>query len=355
MPEWLWWVAGFVFGPVPIAGLAILGFYLYYRLKYIDWVVRIFEEKPLFIIPRGTPVAGAEDVRIPGPGGRILRGCYLKTPARTRKGVILFGLEFGSDRWSCAPYCQTLLAAGYDIFACELRNQGESDRDPTYEPLQWVTDRDLADFRTAVKYLHYRPDADPHGIGIFGISKGGSLGLLAAAEDRKVKCVCTDGAFATYTTMIPYMRKWVAIVLPGRAKLQQMLPGWFYGLIGLAAIGKVERTRSVTFVSVERAVRRLRQPLLMIHGGADTYIKPEMAERLFAEAKRAAKKELWVVPGAKHNQALHIAGDAYHAKLVEFFDRYLGVYNHHARTADPMTETVGGDAVAEVMQSVEVK
>lgn len=362
MPEWLWWVTAFVFGPVPLAGLTILAFYLYYRHKHLDFIVRIFEEKPLFIIPRGATVDGAEDVTIPTAGGRALRACYLRTPAARRRGVILFGLEFGSNRWSCTQYCDRLLAAGYDVFACELRNQGESDRDPGYEPLQWATDRDLADMRAAVKYLHYRPDADPRGIGIFGISKGGSLGLLIAAEDRLVRCVCTDGAFATYTTMVPYMKKWVGLAIPTRHKIRQMVPDWFYGLIGLAAIGRVEGRRGVTFVSVERAARRMRQPLLMIHGGADSYIKPEMAEKLFAEARRCPK-ELWVVPRAKHNQALHVAGDEYHARVVAFFDRQLGDLPASAVPApvaaeQALTDTVVGAEVREAvagLQPVKVK
>ncbi len=64
----------------------------------------------------------------------------------------------------------------------------------------------------------------------------------------------------------------------------------------------------------------------MIHGGADTYIKPEMARALFGYAGRP--KELWLVEGAKHNQALHTAGDEYRRRVLEFFD------NHLAQKAD---------------------
>ena len=66
----------------------------------------------------------------------------------------------------------------------------------------------------------------------------------------------------------------------------------------------------------------MKQPLLMIHGEADTYIKPEMARALFEKAGSRAK-DLWLVPTAKHNQALNTAGDDYHRRLIEFFDRYL--------------------------------
>jgi fermentation-respiration switch protein FrsA (DUF1100 family) len=60
----------------------------------------------------------------------------------------------------------------------------------------------------------------------------------------------------------------------------------------------------------------------MIHGGSDTYIKKEMAESLHKRAK-SGTAELWVVDNAKHNQALHVAGDEYHRKLIEFFDTHL--------------------------------
>ena len=140
----------------------------------MGYLLRIFQEKPLFIVPRGEKPEDADDVSVVADDGLTLRACYLKTTAAERKGVILFGLEFGSNRWSCRQYCEKLIEGGYDVFAVEFRNQGDSDKDSNYEPLQWVTDRDVADLRAAIKYLLSRPDADPKGIGIFGISKGGS-------------------------------------------------------------------------------------------------------------------------------------------------------------------------------------
>jgi uncharacterized protein len=323
VPTWMYFALIFVFGPVPITALLILSCYLYYRRNYVHVITRIFEEKPLFIIPRGERSDLAEDVRIATVAGRTIRGCYLKTTADERKGVILFGLEFGSDRWSCQSYCEQLLANGYDVFAYEPRNQGESDKDPNYEPLQWTTDRDLDDARASLKYLHYRPDADPRGVGVFGISKGGSLGLLLAAEDRLVRCVVTDGAFGTYTTMVPFIRKWVGIYIKRREWLRKRIPDWFYGSLANAALGDVTKRRRVEYVSIEKAVRKMTQPWLVINGGADTYIKPEMAETLFAMARRVRIKQLWLVPGAKHNLSLHVAGEEYHERLLAFFDQHL--------------------------------
>jgi predicted alpha/beta hydrolase len=174
--------------------LVLLHYWL--RWRYMDRLVRVFQEKPLFIIPRGQKVPDAEEVHLATADGLVLHGCYLKGSGR-RRGVILFGLEFGSNRWACLPYCSHLLAAGYDVFALETRGQGESSIQPGYEPLHWVTDFEVADMKAALAYLKNRPDADPRGVGFFGISKGGSAGLFAAAQDPRVRCIVVDGIYAT--------------------------------------------------------------------------------------------------------------------------------------------------------------
>ena len=120
--------------------------------------------------------------------------------------------------------------------------------------------------------------------------------------------------------MIPYLKRWIQIY-SDRKIIQRVLPTWFYGIIGMVGAKKVARNRGVTYPSVEKAVGRLHRPLLMIHGEGDNYIRPEMAKAIFARAR--GPKELWVVPKAKHNQALTVAGDEYHAKLVSFFDTHL--------------------------------
>ena len=319
--DWFTVTLYILLGAAGLAALAFIGFLTYVLCTYLGVVVRIFEEKPLFIIPRGQPVPGSEEVRFPTADGLTLAGSYLRTPQPTRRGVVLFGPEFGSNRWSCSTYCAGLLQNGFDVFTFEFRNQGESDSQPGYEPLQWVTAGEVADVQAALAYLKRRPDADPRGVGVFGVSRGGGAALCAAAADPWVRCVVTDGAFATVTTMVPYMRKWVAIY-SDFLRLQRWLPEWIYILIARLALRHLGRRRRCRFPSMERAIARIApRPLLMIHGGADTYIKPEIARKLFARAREP--KEFWLVEGAKHNQALHVANGAYQARVLEFFTRHL--------------------------------
>jgi dipeptidyl aminopeptidase/acylaminoacyl peptidase len=320
----VWWV---VLGvalmlALPLGIVAVLTWlHFWLRKHYLQNLVRIFLEKPLFVIPRGQPTADAEEVVLPAADGIKLRGCYLKHTADRRRGVILFGLEFGSNRWAAGPYVDYLRSAGYDVFTWEPRNQGDSERQADFEPLQWITDREVADCQAAVDYLKKRSDADLRGVGLYGFSKGANAGLVVAARDPFVRCAVTDGAFAHYTTMVPYMRVWFSIY-DRKRPLQGLFPGWYYGLIARAGVKQVGRERGVTYPDVEQLIGRLApRPLFMIHGGADTYIKPTMTRDLFGYAGQP--KELWIVDGAKHNQALQVAGDEYRRRVTEFFDKHL--------------------------------
>ena len=74
----------------------------------------------------------AEDVRFTNSDGLSLHGCYFKTPRPKRRGVIVFGLEFGSDCWSAWQYCEFLIEQGFDVFSFETRNQGSSQKQEKY-------------------------------------------------------------------------------------------------------------------------------------------------------------------------------------------------------------------------------
>jgi uncharacterized protein len=320
---------------IPLAiALFFLLVYLYLRWRYLEYALRIFQEKPLFIIPFGKPVPDAQDIRFRTADGLSLCGCYFRTTARERHGVILFGLEYGSNRWSCLPYCENLVANGFDVFTFECRNQGDSEAQPGYDPLQWVTDHEVQDFQAALAYLKSRSDGASRGIGFFGISKGGGAGLIAAARDPYVRCFVTDGIFATHTTMVPYMRRWIAIY-SDRYWIQEMLPTWMYGWVGYTALKRVGQTRGCRFPHLERVMRKLSpRPLLMIHGGSDTYIKPDMARAIFDRA--LPPKEFWLVEGAKHNQAIQVAREEYHRRVLEFFlENLRGVKPPVERKASP--------------------
>src|SRR5262249_20177606 len=186
---------------------------------------------------------------------------------------------------------------------------------------QWVTDYEIRDVEAALAYLRARPDADPRGVGFFGISKGAGAGLIAASRDPYVRCCVTDGLFATYTTLVPYMRQWFRIY-NNHYTIQGLIPSWFFGLMGRVGLRQIQRERNCHFPHLEKHLPDLApRPLLMIHGKADTYIKFDMADKLFEFAHKP--KELWLVENAKHNLALQVAGEEYRQRVLRFFEKHL--------------------------------
>ena len=318
----MWTTLGIFLLCLPLLLVCGLVGYVYVHVlrNMLHQLERIFIEKPLFIIPRGDSDPAAEEVRFPTADHMHLQGVYFKTLAPSRKGVILFGIEYGSDRWSCRPYCDPLVLAGYDVFAYEPRNQGKSDTIPGYEPLQWITEHEVADARAALRYLKSRTDADAKGVGLFGVSKGANVGLALMTESDAIRCAVTDGAFGLRSVMVPYMRHWIRIYNKNFLA-HGLMPAWFYAHMAMIGVRRVERQRHIRFYHLEKRAGRISRPWLMIHGAADSYIKPEMARALFRRA--IGPKELWEVPAARHNQSLALAGEEYARRVFAFFDQYL--------------------------------
>jgi fermentation-respiration switch protein FrsA (DUF1100 family) len=69
-------------------------------------------------------------------------------------------------------------------------------------------------------------------------------------------------------------------------------------------------------------IRRIKVPLLFIHGTNDRVIPFRLGRDLFEYANQP--KELWELPGADHNDILEVAGEAYAARLRKFYGRLTG-------------------------------
>ncbi|HKI20227.1 MAG TPA: alpha/beta fold hydrolase [Isosphaeraceae bacterium] len=306
--------------PISVVSLAVLVLVLYLTIKYTPKIVRIFELQPLFVPLRVSPFEMGEPVDFRSEDGIRLSGRYFRARSSKRAGVLVYCHEYLSDFWSFQPYLDHTRDLGYDVFAFDFRNHGTSARDPSYNPLQWTSDREVADLRAALRYLRSRPDHDPAGFGLFGVSRGGTTALIAAADEPDVWGIVTDGAFPTRLMTVKYMIRWSEIFVRSQLLLS-VVPIWFYYV--LAWVGRVrsERRHNCCFLEVETAVKRLgARPWLMIHGERDAYIGPEIARALF-ECGRGPK-EFWLVPEAKHNRCREREPHTYAARIVGFLDRF---------------------------------
>ena len=91
----------------------------------------------------------------------------------------------------------------------------------------------------------------------------------------------TDGAFPTHGTMVPYIKRWCEVYVPNPTRPM------FVSAVDLRLLARTgrwhtERRLKCRFPSVEAAAAKLApRPWLMIHGEADSYISPEIAQGLF--------------------------------------------------------------------------
>jgi pimeloyl-ACP methyl ester carboxylesterase len=303
-----------------VAGIGLVAFMIYVWIRYSPIIGRIFEETPVFLPLRVTPEPGGEEVRFTTPDGLTLEGTYYAARTPQRAGVVVFCHEFLGDRWSFQPYTDELRDLGFDLFTFDFRNHGTSAVDSRYKPLQWVSDLELVDLRAAIDHLRSRPDRDPAGVGLFGISRGGGAALCVAAQDPSIWGVVTDGAFPTRGTMLAYILRWAEIYV-GSETLWRRMPIWMFAFAGWAGRMSSQARLGRQYPDMERAVGRLApRPWLMIHGEKDAYIRPEIAEELFVRAREP--KDLWIVPGAKHNRCRELEPDVYRLRIVDFFRRY---------------------------------
>ncbi len=124
-------------------------------------------------------------------------------------------------------------------------------------------------------------------IGLLGHSRGGGVVLLAAGRDPRVKCVVTWAGIAGFNRWTP--RAIEAWRSAGRLEIPNARTGQIMWL-SREALEDFEASRDE--YDVEAACRRIRAPLLVIHGELDEAVGLEDAERIVEAAGSVAKRKL---------------------------------------------------------------
>jgi pimeloyl-ACP methyl ester carboxylesterase len=280
-----------------------------------------------------APLAEGETVRLTAADGTRLEGTYFPSTAPERQGTIACCHELNGDRWNMLPFVEGLRRRGFDVFSFDFRNHGSSDRTPDYEPTPWVTTYETADVRAVIDYLASRPDAAGQGIGLFGLSKGGTAALVAAAGDPRVRAVVVEGVCPTQSLQARWTRELLADRGPLLARLLG-LTGLLVGPLGAWTRLVVGWRRHCRFVNVERAARRSTAPVLLIHGGGDSNVPVELVCQL--KQVMPPKTRLWIVPWAKHTGAIEVAGEEYHEQIARFFLDHLAPKTVSSQPAEPV-------------------
>ncbi len=297
-----------------LAGLLLANFVI--QIGFIRGTLAIFDNSPYFRTQLLPPDPDAERFETKTTDGVTIRGCLYRQTERPPRGLIVFCHEFGSNSWSAMLYSSALWKAGFHVLAFDFRNHGESDSLPSYRATHWLTTYETNDLFTVLDYVKQQPDLNHLPLGLYGISRGGSAALFVAAQRKEVRCVAADGAFGTSLLMSQHARRWSSLVVGDR--LSTIVPWWHIrSTLWLTRLTS-QFQRRVRYAMLEKQLPKLRQlPLLIISGGRDTYILPEVSREL---CQLTGKPDvLWLIPNAKHNQARQVDPTEYDRRLVNFF------------------------------------
>ncbi len=288
--------------------------------RYLRLCVNIFLDTPLPVtanLQDYEPPTG-EVVAFPSLDGRSLRGMFVERPkGAPERGLVIFCHEFASDMFSAGRYAWPLVEAGYEVFTFDFRGHGRSFTPPHFEPRHWPSHHEVNDVRAAVAYVQSCRDLGRRGLGVLGVSRGASAAAVAAVLEPAIRCLALDGVFSTDYTIEQLITRWGQIF--ARVNLASPPVCRFMRAMTMLYVELKLRCR---FPSMKKALARLRDvPMLFISGERDTYVRPEHTRALYEQ--KPGGKDLWICPGAKHNQAVVAERATYAAHLVAFFDRYL--------------------------------
>jgi uncharacterized protein len=287
------------------------------RVSAVLAILPILERSPPFSVEPTAPSPTADAVTFKSGDGLTLRGSLHLPSEGAPRGVVIFCPELGGDHWSAGWYCRALQAAGFAILAFDFRNQGESDRLPHYMPIHWLTEYEVQDTKAAIDYVLARPDLAGLPLGLFGISRGGSAALVAAAQSPEVRCVACEGVFSISTMSLHYTLRWSSLYFP--SWVMRLLPMWHIRTTLALARRVSQLRRHCHYVVLEDWLDRLgERPALMIVGGRDTYVLPEISETLFQRFPQANSRR-WLVKTAKHNMAREVDPEEFDRRIVDFF------------------------------------
>jgi uncharacterized protein len=229
--------------------------------------------------------------------GRFFRG--------NRPSLIILASGYGDTQDQMLPIAEFLHHAGFGVVTWDSRGRTPSGGE--FVTLGVLEQRDLI---SMVDYAMGRQDIGAKRIGVLGISMGGSVAILAAAKDERIRAVVDDSGFSDAPRVIAAsFEHFVHLPAFPFAPLTIVIADLRAGI-------DVNRVRPVDVIG-EISPR----PLLVIHEVGDSVVPAENSLRNYAAAR--SPKELWLVPGDQHGNAHTIAKAEYETRVTKFFNEAL--------------------------------
>lgn len=231
--------------------------------------------------------------------GRSIKGWSIDGAPDGNAVLLLHGVK--ADRRSMVRRARFLSAEGYSILMIDLQAHGESPGDHiTFGQLE------AKSVSAAIRFARTKwPDKR---LGVIGTSLGGASAIFAAREGRADAYILET----VYSTLREATENRLRIRFGSLGPLIAPLLLWQTPLwLGFDADA----------LSPAARIRDLKAPVLIIAGENDRRTTLANSKALFAGA--IEPKALWVVSGARHQDFLRYAGDAYKMRVLAFLKQHL--------------------------------
>ncbi|MSQ29766.1 MAG: alpha/beta fold hydrolase [Dehalococcoidia bacterium] len=275
--------SGWKVGIGAVIVVATLSVAMWFTIAYVS-ADAILNPSP----PRDLPFLAeqmfvAQAVEFPARDGVRIGALWVPTvapagaqPTQTRLPTIVLLHGYGGTRDSLLPQAELMVNAGFNALVIDFRGHGTS-----AGAVAALGTLDANDVLGAVDYLMTRPDVDTSRIGVQGISMGAAAGVIAAAQDSRVRAVIAEEPVSSLRNAV-----WTAY----RDRLS--LPAFLFRDVTLWLVERRLTERLSEVSPIEAAAKITPRPLLVIDHAGEIPVEPGGAERLLNAA--GEPKELWV-------------------------------------------------------------
>jgi dienelactone hydrolase len=238
---------------------------------------------------------------LPGALGEILIDVRAGGRGSPRPAVVVVPGFKGFKDWGMfPPFAERLARAGLSAVSVNLSGSGVDDRGEFTLVQRFGHNTYSAELDDALQVVDALARgalgvAAPSSIGLVGHSRGGGIGVLAAAEDRRITALATWAAISSVERWSPAeQREWRAAGVKEivNARTGQRLP------LYPDVLDDIER-HATGRLDILGAAGRLAIPWLIVHGTEDESVSSLEAEALHAAAKADTVRHL-PIDGAGH-------------------------------------------------------
>ena len=233
-----------------------------------------------------------------------LKGWFIPSEAYSNKTIILMH-GWGMNRADILKNTYFLHDLGFNLLYFDFRALGESGGKTSS-----IGYLELKDVAAAVRFLKETRPQFCEKIGLYGLSMGGMVAICEAARNPDIACVVAEASYYSFRRVVSRWA-WVHHRVP-YFPLIPIILHYIHKYLG------VNPERYSPKYNIPRISPR---PVFIIHGRYDNLVPAAQAKLLFKKA--GEPKEIWLVPGAKHNKCAEVGGFEYKQRLADFFRQHL--------------------------------